>query len=118
MDKVCTKAGCVFEGRPQPASQFYLDKSRRDGLTIYCKVCSKRQRPPQPVGPSVYELILDILAPNLVNADTGNPIRGMEVKQLAKELKRQLPALKAFYARLETDIETDIETDSIESELE
>ena len=37
--KVCANRKCLKSGIPQPVHNFHFDKSRIDGLHVYCKSC-------------------------------------------------------------------------------
>lgn len=41
--KKCPSFNCEKNRKPQPLSEFYLDQSNGDGLSIYCKPCMRRR---------------------------------------------------------------------------
>jgi hypothetical protein len=40
--KTCTNRRCPERGRPQPLTEFWPNKTCRDGLQAWCKTCLRR----------------------------------------------------------------------------
>jgi len=40
--KICPRNGCAADGRPQPVANFGSNKSKEDGLQIWCKACTRQ----------------------------------------------------------------------------